>query len=65
MTVPNDEQTSTSVQMKSGTGWLEIDADIIDWIDVIAQCYNMTTSEVAEQFLRHGAVNYERILDDF
>lgn len=44
------------------TGWVEIDTDVIDWVDVIADCYGLTTEEVAEQFLRHGAKNHESIL---
>lgn len=46
------------------TGWVEISTETIDWIDVVAQCYNMTTREVAERLLRYGAAHYERILPD-
>lgn len=46
------------------TGRIEIDADVIQWVDVIAECYGMKTREVSEQFLRHGAVHQEKILRD-
>lgn len=45
-----------------GRGWIEVSTDLIDWIDVVAQCYDMTTEEVAERLLHHGVTNYESIL---
>lgn len=45
------------------TGWVETDADLIDWLDAVALCYGLTTREVAEHFLRYGAINHEELLD--
>lgn len=46
------------------TGWIEVRADVVDWLDVISESTDMTTTEVADRFLRNGAVNYEQILDN-
>jgi hypothetical protein len=59
----DDEQSHLSTA-EVETGWLEADADVIDWLDVIAENYDLSTVEVVDRFLRYGAVNCENILDN-
>lgn len=57
----NMAQCETNVD-RGGSDWVEIDSEVAEWIDSVAQGYGATSKEVTEQLLRHGCKNYEEIL---
>lgn len=44
------------------TTWIGVNTETIEWLDAIAEHSDMTTEEVVDQLLRHGAVHHEDIL---
>lgn len=56
------DNNTADISQGKDTTWMAINTDVIEWIDVIAECYDLTTREVTEMFLRYGAKNHEAIL---
>lgn len=51
-----------SVATEFETGFIGVEYEMVDWLDSVAMCYDLSTQEVAEKLLRHGIENYEDIL---
>lgn len=42
---------------------VNIDRELMEWVDCVADCYGESRNTIAHRFLRHGCENYEDILD--